>query len=382
MPTLRSPNGIAKGSGTTTVSGATTLLVMTKPTGAAAADGLWAMACFKGGTGVGTITPPAGWTLVRRIDNSTNYGLAVWAKLAGGGEPANYTFTFPSATTRKFGYIMAAYTGAVAALSDPGHSGRNNGFGTNALTTAISPITGYSQVLFVAGLNRGFASTPYLSAAPATFTKQDEVTSGTTTGSDISLAFADVATTATINGAGTWTSGANNSTILIGMPGTGNQALVANIAATQANSAGGTITAALTVDRPLAATISASATITAMLAGTAHELAATIAATQANSAGATITAALNVPKALAATISATQANSAGATITATLTVPFGAQGHALAASIVGTSSLTADLDVALQSPVVGVATTRAGGRPIDPRGGGRTPYERPGGRRP
>ncbi|MGH8633119.1 MAG: DUF6701 domain-containing protein [Burkholderiales bacterium] len=43
------------------------------------------------------VAPPAGWTLVRRMDNylnATESGLAVYWKADGGSEPANYTWTF------------------------------------------------------------------------------------------------------------------------------------------------------------------------------------------------------------------------------------------------------------------------------------------------
>ena len=45
------------------------------------------------------ITPPAGWTLVRRVDNANPAAnsLAVYRKAAGGSEPANYTWTMTGA---------------------------------------------------------------------------------------------------------------------------------------------------------------------------------------------------------------------------------------------------------------------------------------------
>jgi len=350
MPTLRTPNGIAKGSGTTTVSGGTTLLVATKATGAASGDGLWMQITFKGGANVGLITPPSGWVEVKRVNNSTNFGLGVWAKIAGGAEPATYTWTFPTTTTRRFSYTFAAYTGAAASLYDTSTS-QNNSFGTSAGTAAISPIAGYSTVLYVAATNRGFTAAPYLTTAPATFTKQDEQTSGTSTTTDVTLAFADVATTVTINGTGTWSStGAANSTILIGMTGTGSQNLSAISSGTSALTLGA---GQPTVGRSLAAISAGSGTMTALLT-----VPRSLAATSAGSS--TMTAALTTPQALAAV-------SAGvSTMTAALTVPFGTIGivHALALAAAGSSTMTADLTVT--APVINRAPlrVRSGAQPI------------------
>jgi Tfp pilus assembly protein PilV len=50
-----------------------------------------------------TVTPPAGWTLLRRMNNDgsisgTNNSLVVYYKVAGASEPANYTWTFSTST--------------------------------------------------------------------------------------------------------------------------------------------------------------------------------------------------------------------------------------------------------------------------------------------
>ena len=54
-----------------------------------------------------TITAPAGWTLQRRTDNAnaTASSLAVYYRVAGAGEPANYTWTL-SANTGSAGGIQ------------------------------------------------------------------------------------------------------------------------------------------------------------------------------------------------------------------------------------------------------------------------------------
>lgn len=54
------------------------------------------------------ITPPGGWTLVRRIDNATGNtnSLAVYSRVAAVAEPANHTWAF-SASTGSAGGISA-----------------------------------------------------------------------------------------------------------------------------------------------------------------------------------------------------------------------------------------------------------------------------------
>ncbi len=39
------------------------------------------------------VTPPAGWTLIRRTNQSSHVGYATYRKLAGASEPANYSFS-------------------------------------------------------------------------------------------------------------------------------------------------------------------------------------------------------------------------------------------------------------------------------------------------
>ena len=73
-------------------------LIITTPAGTVQNDVLIATVGFRPSTAV--ITAPAGWTLIRRIDNAVvpANSLAVYRKTAGAGEPANYTWTFDTST--------------------------------------------------------------------------------------------------------------------------------------------------------------------------------------------------------------------------------------------------------------------------------------------
>jgi len=72
-------------------------LTITKPAGTAEGDVMIASVGVRPDTA--TITPPTGWTLVRRVDNTTANAntLAVYRKTAGASEPADYTWTMGSA---------------------------------------------------------------------------------------------------------------------------------------------------------------------------------------------------------------------------------------------------------------------------------------------
>lgn len=72
-------------------------LTINKPTGTVQNDVMIASIAVRASTV--TITPPSGWTLVRRMDNadSTANSLAVYRLVAGASEPADYTWTFSPA---------------------------------------------------------------------------------------------------------------------------------------------------------------------------------------------------------------------------------------------------------------------------------------------
>ncbi len=78
-------------------SGALTLTV-NKPAGTAEFDVMVASIAFRPETAV--VTPPAGWTLVRRVDNgnATGNSLAIYWKAADTTEPASYNWTLNTST--------------------------------------------------------------------------------------------------------------------------------------------------------------------------------------------------------------------------------------------------------------------------------------------
>src|SRR5258708_29101404 len=73
-------------------------ITINKPAGTVQNDVMIASIGFSPST-LTITTPPAGWTLVRRVDNAnaTANSLAVYRLTAGASEPANYTWTFSAA---------------------------------------------------------------------------------------------------------------------------------------------------------------------------------------------------------------------------------------------------------------------------------------------
>jgi hypothetical protein len=76
----------------------TLTLTINKPAGTVENDLMIASIAVR--PDIATITPPAGWTLVRRIDNASANAnsLAIYWKVAGASEPASYSWTFSTST--------------------------------------------------------------------------------------------------------------------------------------------------------------------------------------------------------------------------------------------------------------------------------------------
>lgn len=116
-------------------------LKINRPAGVQSGDLLIAQIAIRGDAAV-SITPPAGWTLLRRdtaVGGSPPLSVALYTKTAGSSEPGNYTWTF--AGKRRAVGIIAAYRGASGI----------DAHGGQATNTASSLITAPSVTATVAG---------------------------------------------------------------------------------------------------------------------------------------------------------------------------------------------------------------------------------------
>ena len=112
-----------------------------KPAGTANGDFLLATIVVDGGTNT-SITPPTGWTLVRRTDNSTNIGIATYRRFAGASEGASYLFRVTSSVRAVGGIVRytGVNTGTPIDVSGP-TTNPANGSSTNLIAAAISTNT-------------------------------------------------------------------------------------------------------------------------------------------------------------------------------------------------------------------------------------------------
>jgi hypothetical protein len=122
------PSGPAFVGASSAANATATTLVLPKPAGFASGDALLASVATRGAP---TITPPAGWTLVRLDASGSTVRQAVYVHIAGGSEPASYTFTLSSAQSAAGGIL--AYTGV-----DPANPIDATGGQANAASTSIT----------------------------------------------------------------------------------------------------------------------------------------------------------------------------------------------------------------------------------------------------
>lgn len=130
--------------------GSSTTIILSKPTGTVEGDVIVAALNFGG---MATVTPPANWNLIRRVDNddSTNdVSLAVYYKIATGSEPTSYTFTFSMSLTSA-GIITSYYSMDTASLVDTSNSQTSGSTESTTQTFTVPSITtSYGQEYIVA----------------------------------------------------------------------------------------------------------------------------------------------------------------------------------------------------------------------------------------
>jgi hypothetical protein len=148
----------------------TTTLTLSVPVQTVAGDLLLAQVMNRN---LGTLTPPAGWTLIRRDTSSAEVQSALYWKVAAVGEP-NPTFTL-SASMQMAGGI-AAYAGVHATSPVDAHGAVT---GASATATAPSVTTTQSNTMLVHAL----AKRQEALAAPAGTSSRWSVQSGGSAGS-------------------------------------------------------------------------------------------------------------------------------------------------------------------------------------------------------
>jgi hypothetical protein len=105
-----------------------TSIVATRPAGVLAGDVLLASIDTRGSS---TVSAPAGWTLIRMDINASSLRKSTYVRVAGGAEPATYTWTFSG--SRLAAAVIHAYSGV-----DPANPVNAVGGQVNASGTAVT----------------------------------------------------------------------------------------------------------------------------------------------------------------------------------------------------------------------------------------------------
>ena len=91
-----------------------------------------------------TITPPAGWTLIRQDISGSAIRQAVFIHIAGSSEPADYTFSLSSAQSAAGGIL--AYRGVDPTSPIDTHGGQVNAASTSITAPSVTT-TGPDRML-------------------------------------------------------------------------------------------------------------------------------------------------------------------------------------------------------------------------------------------
>jgi hypothetical protein len=127
-----------------------------KPAGTASTDILICIICSGGGTAL-TVTPPSGWTLIKKQDNgTTSSAVAYWAL----GSVASTAFGL-SGGTDAVSAIIAGYTGVDNTTPmDATGVGQNNAASTTVTSPSITTVTANTQIVFLGAPYDGGRGTP------------------------------------------------------------------------------------------------------------------------------------------------------------------------------------------------------------------------------
>lgn len=126
------------------------------PAGTTTGDLLLAQVTAQGGASA-TITPPGGWTLVRRDNVGEDLAQAIFQRIAGAGEPGGYAFSITGAESAAGGIVRVAGVDVV----EPLHGSRGStGSGTQLSAPGVSTDDPGTAVTFFGVLAPTSLSTP------------------------------------------------------------------------------------------------------------------------------------------------------------------------------------------------------------------------------
>lgn len=181
-----------------------TTIVVTKPAGVATNDVLLAAVSVDQ---TPTITPPAGWTLVRSDANGTTQTQAIYWHAAGASEPATYTFTFGAPVASAVAGLVA-YSGVDTTSPIDVAGGQSNAASSSITAPSVTTTVANTMLVGFFGLDNDATISP-----PSGMTERWDVDAQGT--ADEGAEAADVAT-ATAGATGTKVATASISDLSIG----------------------------------------------------------------------------------------------------------------------------------------------------------------------
>jgi hypothetical protein len=193
---FRSASSGSAGSGVLTLS-------IGKPAGTVQGDVMVASIAVRPETA--TITPPSGWTLVRRLDNASSVAnsLAVYYKVAGASEPSSYSWSLSTSTGSAGG--IAAFSGVDTSNPIDIENGQNTPSGLSHATPSISTTVADAMLVASFGFSSSATWTP-----PTGMTEAYDAASATVPNGAGEAVTAAYATQASAGATGTKTATASN----------------------------------------------------------------------------------------------------------------------------------------------------------------------------
>jgi len=190
--TIATPISLRSSSSANNGSGGTTLTINV-PSGTSNGDVMVAHVVVQ--TAGNSFAAPSGWTIIKRLDTTTNIATATYWKVAGSSEPSSYTWTFGTSGEASGG--IASYTGVNTTNPiDVSMVQYNNGT-TNVDNTGVTTTFANDMLVYAVGI---VSSAPTYTL-PSGFTQEWKTSSTSNTTSALSQEIASSSgATGTIHG--------------------------------------------------------------------------------------------------------------------------------------------------------------------------------------
>lgn len=165
---------VASNTATDRASAGVTNLTVTKPAGTASNNVMVAAVSWRNGS-LRTLTVPAGWTQIgTNAYSTTSHGEAAFYKVAGGSEPASYTFTINTNTAERWSVGIATFTNVDNTTPVDAQGQRVNASSTSVTAPAVTPSVANTMLVAIFATKNGTSSGSTVTV-PGTMTERFDV---------------------------------------------------------------------------------------------------------------------------------------------------------------------------------------------------------------